>query len=59
MGIATLPALKRNGDDLAGLRVVAETGRIRHANELVFDHGLGDLERLWHDGARSRSGSVR
>jgi hypothetical protein len=38
--------------DLSGLGVVAKAGRIRHANELVFDDGLIDLERLGHQRAQ-------
>ena len=61
MRIAALagPA-KRHRDDLAGLGVVAEAGRIRHADELVFDQrSLVDLERLRHDARAAFAGSVR
>src|SRR5262245_59143111 len=51
MGVAALSALERDRYDLPGFGIVAETGRIRHANEFVFDDGLGDLERFWHHSA--------
>src|SRR5262249_57526592 len=46
MGVAALAALERDRDHLSTLSVVAETGRIRHANEFEFDQRLVDLERL-------------
>jgi hypothetical protein len=52
MGVAALAPAERDRDDLAGLGVVAEAGRIRHADELVFDDGLVHLERLRHQRAQ-------
>src|SRR5262245_54872058 len=52
MGVAALAALERDRDHLsalgalAALGVVAEAGRIRHADEFEFDQRLLDLERL-------------
>src|SRR5262245_25461828 len=59
MGVAALAATKGNRDDLAGFRVVAETRRIRHANELVTDQrrALVKLQRLRYN--RSQFGWVR
>ena len=45
MGVAALAALERDRDHLSALSVVAEAGRIRHANEFEFDQRLLDLER--------------
>ena len=44
VAVAARLALEFHRDDLAGLRVVAEAGRIRHANELVFDERLVEGE---------------
>src|SRR5260370_40075176 len=44
-----LAAAKANRNDLSGLGVVAEPGGIRHADDLVFDERLIDLERLGDD----------
>src|SRR5262245_24741686 len=52
VGVAAPLAPERHGDHLAGFRVVAEAGRVRHADELILDQRLGDLERLGHDGAQ-------
>src|ERR1700704_2476501 len=52
VGVAAPLAPERDGDHLAGFGVVAEASRVRHADELVFDQRLGDLERLGHDGAQ-------
>src|SRR5215475_700541 len=46
MGVAALAALERDRDHLSALGVVAEAGRIWHANEFEFDQRLLDLERL-------------
>src|SRR5262249_12636072 len=37
---------------LAGFGVIAEAGRIRHADKLVFDDGFIDLQRLRHQRAQ-------
>ena len=58
MRVAAFAALERHRDDLAELRVVAEAGRVRHADEFVFDDiTVGDEQT----GVRARSftGSVR
>src|SRR5262249_30425669 len=47
--VATLAAFERNRDDLAALGVVAETSRVRHANEFVLHQWRIDLQRLWHE----------
>src|SRR4029453_5818941 len=46
MGVAALAALERDRDHLSALGVVAEAGRIRHADEFELDQRLVDLERL-------------
>src|SRR5262247_4901265 len=46
MGVAALAALERDRDHLSALGVVAEAGRIRHADEFELDQWLVDLERL-------------
>ncbi|MGY3354675.1 hypothetical protein ACVWZK_001338 [Bradyrhizobium sp. GM0.4] len=52
-------AAERHRDDLAAFRVVSEAGGIRHANEFVIHHRLGQLQRLRHDPAqRLRVGPV-
>ena len=47
--IAARPALEGHRNDLARLGIVAEAGRIRHADEFVFHDRIDDLERLRHD----------
>src|SRR5262249_43509935 len=49
MGVAALAALERDWDHLSALGVVAEAGRIRHANEFELDQRLVDLERLGNE----------
>src|SRR5262245_14144393 len=46
MGVAALAALERDRDHLSALGVVAEAGRIRHADEFELDKRVIDLERL-------------
>src|SRR5215475_5129170 len=46
MGVAAFAALERDRDHLSALGVVAEAGRIRHADEFELDQRLFDLERL-------------
>ena len=60
MGIAAFAAAEGDRNHLAAFGVVAEAGRVRHANEFVFDErfALVNFERLRHD-ARSFAGSVR
>ena len=48
MDIAADCALVGHRNYLSGLGVVSKAGRIRHANELVFDDRLVDLQRLRH-----------
>jgi hypothetical protein len=48
MGIAALASLERDRNDLSALRVIAESGRIRHAEELKFHQRLFDLQRFGH-----------
>ncbi len=50
MDVGALLALEADRDHLPGFGVVAETGRVGHADEFVFDQRLGDLERLRHHG---------
>src|SRR3546814_7579954 len=45
-------AIETDRDDLAALSVVAEAGRVRHADELVVHNWLGDLQRLRHHPAQ-------
>src|ERR1700733_6402691 len=52
VGVAALPALKRNRDHLPALGVVAEAGRIRHADELELHQRLADLQRLRNEFAK-------
>src|SRR5262249_49890088 len=55
VGVAARLAVERHRDDLPGLVVVAEAGRVRHADELVPDDGRGRLERRRdHLGDRGR-----
>jgi hypothetical protein len=49
MGVAAFAALERDRDHLSALGVVAEAGRIRHADELELDQWLVDLERLGNE----------
>src|SRR5215472_12947684 len=49
MGVAALAALERDWDHLPALGVVAETGRVRHSDELELDERLVDLERLGNE----------
>src|ERR1700756_4275967 len=53
MRITAFAAAKRYRDDLSGLGIVAESGRIRHSNKFVFDDRLIDLERFRHDRLQS------
>jgi hypothetical protein len=46
MGVAALATLERDRDHLSALGVVAESGRIRHADEFELDKRFVDLERL-------------
>ena len=39
-------------DDLTAFGVVAEAGRVGHADELVVHHRLGKFERFRHDTAQ-------
>ena len=48
MGVAALAALKRDRNDLSALGVVAEAGRVRHADEFELHQRLIDFERLRH-----------
>ena len=52
MNITSGHAFEGHRDHLARFGVVAEAGRIRHADELVLDDRVGDLQRLGHDGAQ-------
>ena len=47
--IAAFAALERNRDDLPALGVIAEAGRVGHADELELDQRLIDLKRLRHE----------
>jgi hypothetical protein len=58
MRIAALAAAERHRNHLAGFGVIAEAGRVRHADKLVFDNRLIDLQRSGTS-ARNVSGSVR
>ncbi len=49
VGIAALAPLEGNRDDLAALGVIAEAGRVRHADELELHQRRRDLERLGHE----------
>jgi hypothetical protein len=52
-------ALVAHRDHLAALGVIAEAGRIRHADEFVVHHRLDNLERFRHHPAqRLRIGAV-
>src|SRR5260221_4970359 len=55
--IAALASTERHRDDLAGLGVIAEPGRVRHPNELILYQGSVRLERFGHD--RSQLGGIR
>src|SRR5262249_17624604 len=50
--IAAFAALEGHRYDLAGFGVIAEAGRIRHADKLIFDDGFIDLQRLGHNRAQ-------
>src|SRR5262249_23401576 len=50
--IAAFAALEGHRYDLAGFGVIAEAGRIRHADKLIFDDGFIDLQRLGHKRAQ-------
>jgi len=50
VGVAALLALEADRDHLPGFGVVAESGRVGHADEFVFHHRLRHLKRLGHDG---------
>ena len=52
VGIAPLATAERDRDDLAGLGVVAEAGRVRHADELVFDDAAVGHQWLRHQRAQ-------
>src|SRR5215831_12470742 len=52
MRIAALAAAEGHRNHLAGFGVIAEAGRIRHTDKLVFDDGLIDLQRLRHQRAQ-------
>src|SRR6516162_559539 len=52
MRIATLAAAEGNRNHLAGFGVIAEAGRIRHTDKLVFDDRFIDLQRLRHQRAQ-------
>ncbi|VBG07306.1 Uncharacterised protein [Burkholderia pseudomallei] len=58
--IAAGLALVFDGDHLAALGVIAEAGRIGHANEFVMNEWFLDLERLRHDFAQAiHVGAIR
>src|SRR6516164_5172967 len=52
MRIAALAAAEGHWNHLAGFGVIAEAGRIRHADELVFDDRFIDLQWLRHQRAQ-------
>jgi hypothetical protein len=52
MGVVALATIQRHRNHLPTFRVVAESGRIRHPDEFVFDERFFDLERLRHQGAQ-------
>ena len=54
MRVAAFDALVLDRNDLARLGVVAEAGRVRHADELVLDDRLVERQRLRNDGFESR-----
>src|SRR6185312_9685430 len=58
VAIATLLPIEPHRDDLAGLRVVAKSSRVGHANELVFDERIVPSELLGNHGFCSRIGSI-
>ncbi len=49
VGVAALAAPERDRDDLSAFGVVAEAGRVRHADELELHQRLVDLKRLRHE----------
>ncbi len=50
MDVNTILALETDRDHLTGFGVIAETGRVGHADKFVFDDGLSNLKRLGHHG---------
>src|SRR6516162_2011719 len=52
MRIAALAAAEGHRNHLASFGVIAETGRIRHADKFVFDDGFIDLQWLRHQRAQ-------
>ena len=52
MGVAALAALERNRNDLSAFRVVAEAGRVLHANELELHQRFAHLKRFRDQGAQ-------
>jgi hypothetical protein len=59
MNVDALLSLQADRNHLPGFGVVAEAGRVRHADEFVFDDRLGDFERLRHHGGqRIRVGAI-
>ena len=54
MGVAALPAPKRNRDYLPAFGVIAKAVRVRHADEFVFHQRLAavDIERPGHNRAK-------
>ena len=55
MGVAAFFTLVFDGNDLAGLGVVAEPGRVRHADELELHDRLIERQGLRNDGFQSAS----
>ena len=49
VGVAALAALEGHRNDLSALGVIAETGRVRHADELEIHQRRLDLERFRHE----------
>ncbi len=49
VGVAAFDAVEFDGDDLTGFGVVAEAGRVRHADEFVFDDRFVEGEGLGND----------
>jgi hypothetical protein len=49
MNIAAGFTLETDGDDLAGLAIMPETGGIGHVDEFIFDDRFGHLERRGND----------
>ena len=42
-----------DGQDLAAFRVIAKTGRVRHADKFVIDDRVLERQRFWHSLAES------